>query len=70
MSEGPIKSWRDSWKPPEVSTKNNVRVCLVMVVERKTACGRKPVRGHQTANRDDVTCSECTAAMRADGGAP
>lgn len=38
------------------------------LLERRTACGRKPERNHQTTNWDDVTCSECKAAARADEG--
>lgn len=34
----------------------------VEVLERRTVCGRKSERNHQTSNWDDVNCSECTAA--------
>lgn len=67
MSEGPIKQARIAWRPPVVSTTSQARVCMVDVLERRTVCGRKPERDHQTSNWDDVRCSECTAAARADG---
>ncbi|WP_434315858.1 hypothetical protein [Leifsonia sp. P73] len=65
MSEGPIKQWRDSWKPPTVSTRDSQRVCGARTITT-TFCGRKPQRGHITTNWDDVTCADCHAAKRAD----
>lgn len=67
MPDGsPIDQWWKSHRPANVSTTNSARVCMVSVLDRKTACGRKPTRDHQTAKRDDVTCADCRAAMRAD----
>jgi len=53
MSEGSIHQARTAWRSPVVSTTSQ-------------ACGRKPERNHQTSNWDDVRCSECNAAARAD----
>lgn len=60
MSEGPIKQWRDSWKPPTVSTKPSTATHASGQTRNGTACGRRgPVV-------ERFTCSDCGAARRAD----
>lgn len=66
VSEGPIKQERAARLAPPATTKASERVCMVKVVSRRTHCGRRPVRGRQTSNWDDVTCSECLAIRRSD----
>jgi len=65
MSEGPIKAWRDSWKPPIVSTNNDERVCLIVPPTMSPYCGRRK-RVRITFDPADVKCSECSAAWVAD----
>jgi hypothetical protein len=64
MSEGPIKQWRDSWKPPIVSTSDAARVCALFGIG-STACGRKKRIGRTSTNWGDVTCADCQAARNA-----
>jgi hypothetical protein len=64
MSEGPIKLWRDSWKPPVVSSRDSARVCFKKLNIEKAWCGRKPKVAYDDWAR--VTCSDCLAARRAD----
>lgn len=66
MSEGPIKQWWDSHKPPRVSTPDAHRVCFKKLLAQKAYCGRVP----KVADDDwaEVTCADCQAAYRADGG--
>lgn len=68
MSGGPIKAWRDSWLPPQVSSKNSLRVCYQKLGLPKAYCGRKA----KVADADwmKVTCSDCIAASHADGVTP
>jgi hypothetical protein len=65
MSEGPIKSWRDSWKPPIVTTRPNLALHYAGTGAGGSYCGRKNVR--VTDGTRYVDCSECLAALRADG---
>lgn len=67
MSEGPIKAWRDSWKPPRVSSSNAERACFKKPLEEKAHCGRRPKVAFDDATK--VTCSDCLAALRSDGEA-
>jgi len=61
MSEGPIKQWRDSWKPPLVSTNASTAVHAPSEQTRwGTACGQRGATGFA------ITCSDCYAALRAD----
>lgn len=63
MSEGPIKAWRDSWKPQDVST--NPKTAIHLKGERRMAyCGRGRVT--LSASPSAVTCADCLAAKRAD----
>lgn len=64
MSEGPIKQWRDAHKPARVSIPDNRRKCARS--EDRGYCGRKsaPLVGEWSK----VTCPDCRAAYRADGG--
>lgn len=66
MSEGPIKKWRESHQPPVVSTTDVDRVCLVRVIDQRASCGRKLRPGHHTTYRDEMSCADCSAALRAD----
>ena len=64
MSEGPIKMWRDSWKPTIVSTTDAARTCAASVaLAGRSYCGRK---GFRLVPWDAVTCADCHAARRAD----
>jgi len=67
VSEGPIKAERDAWKPARVSTADADRVCLVIPPARRTYCGRRSPRA-TTVSLSQVRCSDCSAALRADGG--
>jgi len=62
VSAGPIKQWRDSWKPERVSTTNASRVCA--------SCGGASYCGRRGApvvpNWAQVTCADCLAARTAD----
>lgn len=64
MSEGPIKAARDAWKPKRVSTADAHRVCA--------RSGERAYCGRGKSNLADawelVTCTDCRAAYRADGG--
>jgi len=64
MSEGPIKAWRDSRKPPTVSTRDGERVCYKKLGPDRAACGRKPKVSYEDWSR--VTCADCMAAQAAD----
>lgn len=64
MSEGPIKAWRDSWKPPAVSTRDSERACYMKLGQVRAYCGRKPKVAFDDVAR--VTCADCLAAIRAD----
>lgn len=63
MSEGPIKAWRDAWKPPIVSTRQSGAVHAER--DGRAYCGRK---GAMSKEWSTVTCSDCHAAHRADEG--
>lgn len=65
MSEGPIKAWRDAWAPKRVTTKPTASVHWARDY-MTTYCGR---RGRFDCHTDvrQVTCSDCLAALRADG---
>lgn len=65
MSEGPIKAWRDAWKPPVVSTTDAARVCYKKLGPARASCGRKPKVSYEDVTK--VTCADCLAALRADG---
>jgi len=67
MSEGPIKKWRDSWKPPTVSTADSERVCWKKLGPAKAYCGRAPRVSYE--DWDKVTCADCLAARQADAEA-
>lgn len=64
MSEGPIEQWRDSWKPPQVSSKDSDRVCYQKLGFIRAWCGRKAKVAYDDWGK--VTCSDCLAARRAD----
>lgn len=64
MSEGPIRAWRDSWKPPKVSTADNKRKCRSW--HGKGYCGRSAAPLAETW--EETNCADCEAAYRADGG--
>lgn len=70
MSAGPIKVWRDSWKPPEVSTGAAGKTWHAPAVGKgaRAVCGRKSVVF--VTNLEMVTCSDCLAALRADAEVP
>jgi hypothetical protein len=63
VSEGPIKAWRDSWKPPVVSTPAGTALHLAGDPGR-AYCGRRKVALATTPG--EVTCSDCAAARAAD----
>lgn len=66
MSEGPIKQWRDAWKPEQVSTSPSKAVHAYGGPAR-AYCGRRGgVTGAFIGAPSQVTCSDCLAAMRAD----
>ncbi len=65
MSYGGTAQWRGR-VAPQANAKNARRVCMALVAAPKTACGRKLVTGHVTADRDKVRCAECNAAIAAD----
>lgn len=64
MSDGPIKAWRDSWKPPKTSSSNAERACFKNLLAAKAYCGRRPKLAFDDPTK--VTCSDCLAALRAD----
>lgn len=65
MSDGPIKRERDAHRPVKVSTPDARRVCAK--TEARGYCGRS--KNVKLADRwADVTCTDCRAAYRADGG--
>lgn len=65
MSEGPIKSWRDSWKPPAVTT--NPKTSLHAPARFARAyCGRAAGPTMMAAEPAQVTCADCLAALAAD----
>lgn len=63
MSAGPISQWRDAHRPHLVSTPDNQRVCAPNIDTGKAYCGR---RGERTGTWNQVTCSDCWSARRAD----
>lgn len=63
MSEGPIKKERDSWKPLQVSTPDNRRVCFN--VKGRGYCGRTSAKS-RTDDWSKVECWDCVAAALAD----
>lgn len=65
MSEGPIKKWRDSWKPPAASTRDVDRVCFKRLGPARAYCGRNPKVSYEDWSK--VTCADCLAAAAADG---
>lgn len=73
MSEGPIKQQRDAWKPPKVSTRPRAVKHAPMRYGSAglAACGRNFARelSRIALPLEEVTCSDCLAAMRADGAA-
>lgn len=70
MSEGPIKRWRDSWKPPIVTTSAKDRVCFIDPSRGlHPYCGRRK-RARVTFDRAEATCSECLSMWRADHEPP
>lgn len=64
MSEGPIKQWRDAHRPTVVSVADKHRVCARS--EDRGYCGRKSAPLADQWSK--VTCPDCRAAYRADGG--
>lgn len=65
MSEGPIRRWSEAWEPIKVTTKPGTSVHWALDYVT-TYCGR---RGRYDCHADVrlVTCSDCLAALRADG---
>lgn len=73
MSEGPIKREREAWLPARVTT--NPKTSMHAVDESqprfdRSYCGRKVGYQATTMVHSQVTCSECLAALRADGFDP
>lgn len=68
MSEGPIKQWWRSHEPTKVSTPNSSRVCYQAPGASRAYCGRQ-LRA-STTNVRGGNCSDCAAALRADGILP
>ena len=69
MSEGPIKRERNAHKPVIVSTPSNKRVCARGGIDPEPGrgyCGRHGVKLADSWSK--VTCTDCRAAHRADGG--
>lgn len=64
MSEGPIKRERDAHRPVKVSTPDAHRVCAKS--EARGYCGRASKK--LVERWAQVTCTDCRAAYRADGG--
>jgi hypothetical protein len=64
VSAGPIRRERDAWKPPIVSIADNARVCARS--EARGYCGRRSAVLSSVWAK--VTCPDCKAAFRADGG--
>ena len=65
MSDGPIKAWRESYRPPAVSTSPRLSTHAFNVSRGTAACGR---RGMMIGA--PVTCADCLAALLADAEAP
>lgn len=65
MSAGPIKAARDAWAPHQVSTPDAHRVCAKS--GDRAYCGRAR-KVTLAQSWDKVTCTDCRAAYRADGG--
>lgn len=66
MSEGPIKRERAAWEPKRVTTKPRESVHHLGNQRLRTLCGRRT----DTCSLGSVvavTCSDCRAALRADG---
>lgn len=66
MSNGPISHWWASWAPKQVSTADAHRVCAR--AETRAYCGRELKKGKVAEGWDAVSCTDCRAAYRADGG--
>jgi hypothetical protein len=64
VSEGPISRERAAWKPLQVSTPDNARVCFN--VEGRGYCGRTSAK-ERTGDWSKVVCWDCVAAALADG---
>lgn len=65
MSDGPIKQWRDGFKVARVSTAQSASIHGLSITLKGPYCGRK---GEFTPAWSDVSCADCHAARRADGG--
>lgn len=65
MSEGPIKAWRDSWKPPVMSTNPKTSLHAPATFAR-AYCGRAAGPTSFAPEHAQVTCSDCLAALAAD----
>lgn len=66
MSEGPIKWEREAHKPKIISTPDAKRVCADS--SGRGYCGRATPPAKRANRWDAVTCTDCRAAYRADGG--
>lgn len=68
MSEGPIKHERRGHVAPTATTAAKDRICAdgtgLHATVGRAYCGRSSTK--RTPSWDDVTCSECRAARRAD----
>jgi hypothetical protein len=66
MSEGPISQWWKSHAPQEVTTPRSASKCFIQPPKLSPYCGRRKVTT-VTFVAAEATCSECLAAMAADG---
>lgn len=66
MSEGPIKRERAAWEPKRVTTKPRDSVHALGPQRLRTMCGRRTDTS-SLGTVAAVTCSDCQAALRADG---
>jgi hypothetical protein len=64
MSEGPISQWWKSHAPERVTIADSKRVCMGQ--HGRGYCGRRSAPLTQAWSK--VTCPDCRAAYRADGG--
>lgn len=64
MSEGPISQWWKSHTPERVSIAEKDRVCARS--QGRGYCGRRKAPKADAWSK--VTCPDCRAAYRADGG--
>lgn len=70
MSEGPIKQWRDGFKPAVASTTAKTATHLMTGPgDPRPYCGHKAKSPTSTNARTMVTCSACIAAFNADEAA-